>query len=262
MLFKRELRKNLLSFIISCLVCSAMAMYITAIAPSFGKDIQQIMDLKIPKTMQTAIGMSGLDFSNAASFYAIGFSYIYLFIGIYLSGIFAVIVSKEFSEKTAEYLFSLPVRRLKIIYTKLSVVSLYALLIVVILFFASWLSFEMNIKEGYDIKPVLLMSVAWLTGGLTFGAIAFLLSSFFIKSRTIISISIGFVLAMYLMQVIISLNKNISFLKYISPFDWFKGSEIVNTGELSVEYVLIAIAVIVVSLFFGIRRFRKMDVLI
>lgn len=262
MLFKREFRRNLLAFAIACIICSAMAMYITAIAPSFGKDIQQIMDLKIPKTMQTAIGMSGLDFSNAVSFYAIGFSYIYLFIGIYLSGIFAVILSKEYSEKTAEYLFSLPVSRIKVIYIKLSVVILYALIIVCVIFLASWLSFEMNIKEGYSIKPVLLMSIAWLTGGLTFGAISFLLSSFFIKSRTIISMSIGFVLAMYLMQLIISLNKNISFLKYISPFDWFKGSEIVNTGELSFEYILIALSVIIVSLFFGIRRFKKMDVLI
>lgn len=262
MLFKREIRRNLKSFIVSCIVCAAMAMYMIAMSPSFGKDIQQLINLKFPKVLQTALGLPELDFSQAISFFALSFSYLYLFISIYISTIFATIVSKEFNEKTAEYLFSLPAKRINIILTKLFVAFLYSLLTVLVVFLASWLSFAINIKEKYDLGLVALMSLAWLIGGIAFGSIAFLLSSIFTRTRTAASISISFVLGMYLLQVVISVNNTLVNLKYISPFDWFKGPEIANTGEISFTYCLIAIFVTIISLLTGISRFKKMDVLI
>jgi len=261
-LFKRELKRNWKSFLVSCLICSVMAVYMISMSPSFGKDIQQLINLKFPKVLQTALGLPQLDFSQAISFFALSFSYLYLFISIYISTIFATIVSKEFSEKTAEYLFSLPAKRIDIIFTKLSVAFLYTFLTVVTVFLSSWLSFAINIKEKYDIGLVALMSLAWLIGGIALGSIAFLLSSFFTKTRTVTSVSIGFVLGLYLLQVVISVNSKLTYLKYISPFDWFKGSEIAATGEISFTYCLIAICVTIISLFIGIYRFKKMDVLI
>ena len=140
MLFKRELKRNLKSFLIISLACAAMAMYVIAIAPSFGNDIQKILDLKLPQGMQKAFGMKDLDFQSATSFFAIMFSYIYLFFAIYLASAFANIVSKEYSDKTAEYLFSLPAKRLHFILVKLSVIFLYAIISVLLIFLISWFS--------------------------------------------------------------------------------------------------------------------------
>jgi ABC-2 type transport system permease protein len=262
MLFKRELKRNLRSFIVSSLICSALVMYVIALAPSFGKDIQQILDLKFPKQLQMAFGMTGLDYSNPLGFFGIVFSYVYLFFSIYIAGVFAAIVSKEFSEKTAEYLFSLPAKRVNIISTKLSVAFFYAVLSIIIIFIVSLISFSVFIKENYDVVPVILMSLSWLIGGITFGALAFLLSSFYTKARTVSSLSVGLVLVMYLFQVVISINKDLDNLKYISPFDWFKGSEIANTGEISVTYCIIAAFITAVCISFGTYRFKKMDVLV
>jgi ABC-2 type transport system permease protein len=262
MLFQRELARNIKPFIITTVICSAMVLYIISMSTSFGKDIQQILDIKLPKNMQAAFGMKGLDYSKPGSFFALSFSYIYLFISIYFSSIFAVIVSKEFSEKTAEYLFSLPEKRIKIIFTKLSVAFLYSFLSVLIIFLTAWFSMEVFTDGNYDLAPILLMSLAWLIGGITFGSISYLLSSFYTKTRTVSSISVGMVLIMYLMQVVISVNEKAEFLKYISPFDWFKGAEIDRTVELSIIYCIIAIVVTVSCIFLGSKRFNKMDVLI
>lgn len=262
MLFKRELKRNLKSFLIVCIVCAALVMYVISIAPSFGKDIQQLLDLKLPKQMQSAFGMKNLDFGTPIGFYALVFSYIYLIISIYTAGLFATIILKEFSDKTAEYLFSLPVKRMKIITIKLSVAFLYSILAIVIIFLISILSFSLFIKEDYEFLPVLLMSVSWLLGGITFGSIAFLVSSFLSKTRSASGVATGIVLIMYLLQVVISLNKNLENLKYFSPFDWFKGSDIANTGEISITYCIIAVIVSVVSIVSGAVRFKKMDVLI
>jgi ABC-2 type transport system permease protein len=262
MLFKRELKRNLKSFIVAVTICSVLVMYIISMAPSFGSDIQQILNMKLPKQMQTAMGLIGLNYNDPISFYCVVFSYVYLFFSIYVAGTFATIVSKEYSDKTAEFLFSLPAKRLQIIWTKLNVAFLYTALSVVIIFLVSLLSFVLFIKDSYDLTPVLMMSLAWLIGGLTFGSMAFLVSSFLIKSRAAATTSVGIILIMYMLQVVISLNEKLDFLKYISPFDWFKGPEIASSGGLSVTYCLIALFFILTFFITGIRRFNKMDVLI
>lgn len=262
MLFIRELKRNLKSFLIISLVCSALAMYVIALAPSFGDDIQKILDLKMPQGMQKAFGINELDYKSAVSFFAIMFPYIYLFYAIYLAATFAHIASKEYSDKTAEYLYSLPAKRLHFLLVKLSVVFIYSVLCVLLIFFVSWFSFGVFIKSGYDLTPVVLMAVAWLLGGMVFGSAGFLVSSFFSRTRISSAVSVGFVLFMYIFQVVISLNENISVLKHFSPFDWFKGSEIANNGSLSLTYCLAAIGFSAVCFYVGIRRFRKMDVLI
>jgi len=262
MLFKRELKRNLKSFLIISLVCSALAMYVVALAPSFGDDIQKILDLKLPQGMQKAFGMKDLDYKSATGFYAIMFSYIYLFYAIYLAATFANIVSKEYSDKTAEYLYSLPAKRLHFILVKLSVVFMYAILSVLFIFLVSWFSFGIFIKSSYDLTPIVLMAVAWLLGGLVFGSVGFLISSFFSRTRIASAVSVGFVLFMYIFQVVISINEKINILKHFSPFDWFKGSEIANNGSLSITYCLAAIVFSALCFYVGIWKFRKMDVLV
>jgi len=261
-LFKRELKRNFKSFAAATIMCGAMAAYIVSMADGMGQDIQVILDVKLPKSLQAAFGMGGLDFNSAGNVFALSFSYIYLFISIFFANVFATIMSKEFSNKTAEYLFSLPVTRVQAILTKLSVASMYTVLCVVSVFLLSWLSFEMNVSSGYDLKPVILMSLAWLMGGLFFGAAAFLISSFVATSGTVSFISSGFVMVLYILQIIVALNPNLDFVKYFSPFDWFKGADIVMNGELSLTYSLIAICATIVFTLLGIRRYTKMEVLI
>ena len=262
MLFIRELKRNMKSFVVTAVLCGIMIIYVVSMSKSMGPDIQQILDMKLPKQFQDAFGMGGLDFNNADGFFAMIFTYIYLFIAIYIAGVFAGIVSKEFSDKTAEYLFSLPLKRIHIIITKLSVAAIYFVILVLLLFFLSYLSFFINAKDSLDMKLILLMASAWFLGGLTFGALAFLLSSFFSYSKAISSITIALVMFMYMLQVIISVNDKLDNLKYISPFDWYKGSDIVNSMSISTTYSLIAGGVIIVSLIIGTRRYMKMDVLI
>lgn len=262
MLFKRELKRNFRAFAVTTLISSFLVIYIISMAPTFGTDIQQILDMKMPKELQNAIGMKGLDYSSASSFYAIAFSYVYLFLGIYVAGAFAAVVSKEFSDKTAEYLFSLPAKRSRIIITKLMVTGLYALGSVLIIYIASLVSFAAFIEQDYSRTAIALIALAWLMGSLFFGALAFFISSLTAQSKSASLVSIGVVVAMYLLQVIISMNGDISFLKYISPFDWFKGSDIIRYVSLDLKYSLVCLAMSALLIWGGIRRFVKMDVLV
>lgn len=223
-----------------------------------GKDIQQILDVKMPKQMQLAFGMSNLDFTSPMGIYGLIFSYLYLTFGIYASGMFARIVAKEFTDKPAEYLFSLPARRQDIIVTKLSAAMLYLTVSVLATTLVAWLGFVTLVQADADIQALWLIGAAYWMGALFFGALAYLLSAFYIKAR----LAIGLVMGMYLLQVVISLNEKLEALKYISPFDWFKANEIVNKGGLSPIYCVIALVATAGCLWVGTRKFMRTDVLV
>ncbi|HBG70446.1 MAG TPA: hypothetical protein DDX57_06650 [Bacteroidales bacterium] len=262
MLFKREIKRNYKSFLTVTLICAFFQVYIISMSLTFGADVKQILDMKMPPEFQKAIGMAGLNLNDPLGFTGIGFSYVYLFFSIAFASVFATIVSKEFSEKTAEYLFSLPVKRVNLLRTKILFSLTYVVSAALILFLATAIGMGAIIGGEIPWLTITLMTLAWILGGAALGSVAFLISSFFPRSRTASAVSMGVVLGMYLLQVVISMNKELDFLKYISPFDWYKGSEIINMNELSVVYSLIAIGISALCLFFGIRRFNRMDVLI
>lgn len=258
MLFKRELKLNLKAFIICTTIGVALSVYIIALTPKMGADMQQILNMKVPKPLQIAFGMEKLNFGSPLGIYAILFSYMYLTFSIYAASMFASIVSKEFTDKTAEFLFSLPVNRSTIIKTKLGVAILYLTTSLAVTFFASWVAFAVFIKVGYTVQPLFLICTALWLGAMFFGAAAYLLSSIYTKSRT----AVGLVLGAYLLQVVISLKDSLEFIKYISPFDWFKGADIVNENTLSIPNCSLAVVAIIVCLWVGSNRFVKKDVLV
>ena len=258
----RELNRNFLPFALTSVICGLMAVYVISMGPSFGKDIQQILDMKMPKNFQAAFGMAGIDYTKPMGFFGLVFLNIYLFIAVYMAGTFATIVSKEYRDKTAEFLYSLPGERLKIVISKLTVVVAYSVFAVFITYLSAVLGMKLIIPEAQDLQPLLLMSLAWLLGGLALGAIAFLLISFKPDLRGSFGLAAGIVMLFYMLQLIVSLNEDIRWLAYISPFTWFRGADIAATGTIGIEFVITALLVCAVCLYIGIRKYRKMDVLI
>ena len=262
MLFKREIKRNYKSFLTVTLICAFFQVYIISMSQTFGADVKQILDMKMPPEFQKAVGMAGLNLNDPLGFTGIGFSYVYLFLSIAFASVFALIVSKEFSEKTAEYLFSLPVKRVKLIRIKLFFGLTYIFAAALFIFLATIIGMATIIGGEIPWATISLMMLAWILGGLALGSFAFLLSSFFSRSRTSSAVSMGVVMGLYLLQVVISMNKELDFLKYISPFDWYKGSDIIRSEEISIVYSLIAVGISAACLYLGVRRYSRMDVLI
>jgi ABC-2 type transport system permease protein len=257
-LFKRELRLNLVGFLVCTVICSALSIYVITITTSIGPDIKAIIDMKMPQQIQLAFGMAGLDFSSRMGTFALIFSYLYLTYGIYSASLFARIVSKEFTEKTAEFLFSLPAKRIHLILIKLGTAMFYLTAVILTGFLVAWMGFAVIIQAPYKLSTLLQMAVAYWLGAMFFGSLSYMLSSYYIRAR----LAAGLVLGAYLLQLVTSLKAELEPLKYLSPFDWFKGSNIVNRGGLEVDYALVAVVGIMVCLIVGTRRFMRKDVLV
>ena len=83
---------------------------------------QSMNDLfaQMPKSMQTLFGIGSFDLSKASGYYGMLFLYLALMATIHAIMLGANIISKEERDKTAEFLFSKPISRNKIITAKLA----------------------------------------------------------------------------------------------------------------------------------------------
>lgn len=258
MLFQREIRQHFKGFLITTGICAALSMYMIVLLPSMGAEMQDILDMKLPKQMQLAFGMNKMDFTSPISTFSLMFSYLYLTFGIYAATLFANIVAKEFNDKTAEFLFSLPARRIDLIRTKLLVAAGYLTVSVLLVTIVSAVTFATVVGNNFGLGELLWMSAAYWLGGMFFGMLAMLLSAFYLKTR----MAVGIVLGAYILQVVISLKENLAFMKHLSPFDWFKGGDIVRESGLDGLAAMTAMLLTIGCCIWGVQKFLRRDVMV
>ena len=139
-MFKRELQVNLKSFLIWLIILLAIFLVVFLVYPSIvNSDNIKMMDEMMemfPPEMLKAFNMDITEIDNAYGWLKTeGFVFVLLIIGCYAGIIGSNILLKEESDKTIEYLNSLPVTRNKIIFRKVLVGLIYIFCMVFKIFF-------------------------------------------------------------------------------------------------------------------------------
>ena len=118
-IIKRELKSNLKSMVFwsvgIILLISLWMIEYKALA-----DNPAINDLlnSMPSSLLDSLGMGGMDLSSVGGFISALSLYIYLILGIHAVLLGSSTISKEERDRTAEYLFALPVSRKEVILNK------------------------------------------------------------------------------------------------------------------------------------------------
>ena len=140
-ILKRELKANLKSFLIWFIPLSLIMYIVTFEFESFYGNAELIDSFASFEFLFQALGVSISNITTPEGYISLLSLYIYLPLTIYSGLLGSDIISKEEKNKTAEYLFSLPVKRQKVIGSKLIVALIYSLLINVLLLLVVCLSY-------------------------------------------------------------------------------------------------------------------------
>ena len=164
---------------------------------------------------------------------------------------------KEEKERTAEFLMTHPVSRTKIISEKfLSVFSIIIILNAVVLG-CTLLSIVM-IDEEIFWKELLLFQLAYLLMQFEIAGICFGISAFLRKSG--LGIGIGLASLMYFFNIIANISEDAEVLKYITPFGYTEGSDIINNGELKMEYIIPGMIMMLIGIIIAYVKYNKKDI--
>lgn len=264
-LFQREFRRNLKGLLMWSLIVGGLVIFTLSVYPQFAEQQQGFDDFMqaFPEGFMKAFGMDRVSITTPLGFYAIEcYLMTTLFGGIYAVSLGSSIVSKEENEKTAEFLLSKPITRFNIISQKLLLVFVNLIIFNIINIIISYFGLSMGDAE-YDTDIFILLSfVGPFLLHLTFSTLAFLISIIIRKSRTIFSISLGMVFITYFFNVMAQLSDKFEFLQYLSPFKYVDAGDIIENGNIDLLYLLIMLAIIILSIVFSYVLYQKKDIMI
>ncbi|OPX46287.1 ABC-2 family transporter protein [Ruminiclostridium hungatei] len=264
LLYKREIIRNGKSTMLWTAILLLYNISMLLLYPSMTgamKDKMNLMLQAFPKEMIIAMGLDKVSITELLGFYN---TYCYLLVTI-LGGIFAMlqgisVLSKEEDEKTIEFLLSKPITRNRIIFEKVSAVLTNILILNIVVSMISYVAIELVSSEAYSLKALLLLFLGPVLMQVTFAAVGLLISIFIVKARINIPVGVGIVLGLYFISILATVSEKADFLKYVTPFKYVDGADIINSKAIEPVYLAIMTAVTLACTFITRLIYNKKDI--
>ena len=205
-----------------------------------------------------AFGMDRLNFGTLIGFYAIECGNILGLGGAFFASLIGVsALSKEEKEGTAEFLLTHPVSRARIVTEKLVAVLAQTTVMNLFILGLSLLSMLL-IGEAIPRKEVLLMHGAYYLLQLELAGICFGISAFLYRGSA--GIGMGVAAVMYFLNLIANMTEHAKFLKYITPFGYCEGADIISDGKLNAELVALGMLFACIGVAAAYWRYTRKDI--
>lgn len=258
-LIRHELRQGRLSFAIWTGSIAFLLIICIFLFPEMKDEMDGISDLFASMgSFTAAFGMDRLSFGTLTGFYAIECGNVLGLGGAFYAALTAITaLAKEEKDRTAEFLLAHPVSRARVITEKLcSVMIQIAMMNAIIL--ALSLGSILLIGEEIPWKEILLLHLAYFLlqaelAGICFGISAFL-------RRSSLGIGLGLAAMMYFLNLIANITERAEFLKYITPFGYCEGADIISNGSLDVSLVLLGMLFGAVGILAAYLQYGKKDI--
>lgn len=245
-IIKRELQSNFKSMIIwSISIAFLVVVWMIEFKAFVGNSaIDEFMN-SMPQGILSAMGMANINFTSLEGFISAIWLYIYLILGIHSVLLGSSIISKEERDKTAEYLFALPISRKKVILGKM-ISAIINLLILNIITLVSMILSTIKYDKGenfYSFIGLLILSLFIIQ--MIFLSAGMLISSLNKRYKRSGNISVSILMITFLISSLINMVDNLDFLKYITPFKYFDPQYIANELTLEPVYIVFSLIIIV-----------------
>ena len=261
-MFKRELKINLKSFIIWTSILIGLFLVVFLVYPSIINSanmemIDEMMKI-FPEEMLKAFNMDISTIDSAFGWLKTeGFVFVLLITGVYSGILGSNILLKEESDKTIEYLNSVPVTRKNIVLNKILCGLFYIILMIVIIGIFNFIG--LSLSGEFDRKSYILLSITPLFSSIVIFAICLFLSTFTHKTKKTLGISLGIVFVSYFLNVISEIGESTEFLKYISIFTLADIRNVILNVSINPILVVLAICITIVFMILTMICYEKKE---
>lgn len=258
-LLKHEMRQGILSLAIWTGSIAFLMVICIVMFPEMKGQMEDVSDMFASMgSFTAAFGMDRLSFGTLTGFYAIECGNILGLGGAFyaaLTGITAL--AKEEKEHTAEFLLTHPVTRTGIVSVKLASVLLQITVMNVLILAISLISI-LFIDEEIPWKELLLFHLAYYLLQLEIGGICFGISAFLRRSG--LGMGLGLACLMYFLNLIANISESAEFLKYITPFGYADGADIVTEEALNGPMVAVGVSLAVIGIAAAYWKYNRKDI--
>lgn len=233
---KHELRQGRMSLMIWTATIAFMMGICILIFPDMSSDMGDLGRMFSDMgSFSAAFGMDKINFGEFTGFFAVECGNILGLGGAFYAAYIGIMaLSKEEKEHTAEFLLSHPVSRTRIVAEKLLAVFLQILVLNAVTA-AVTAAGIMVIREEVQAETMVLLLAAYLLMQIETAAVSFGISAFLSRSGP--GIGIGLAALLYFLNIAANLTEKLKFLKYITPFGYTDGAEIIAEGALQTGFL-------------------------
>ena len=258
-LVKHELRQGKTAFLIWTASIGFLLAVCIFLFPEMKGQMDSVNDIFASMGSFTeAFGMDRLNFGTLIGFYAVECGNILGLGGAFYAALCAVgILSKEEKDKTAEFLLTHPVSRKRIITEKLIAV-LIQLTAMNIILYALAVGSIAAVGEAIPWKEVSLLHLAYYLLQVELAGICFGISAFLRKGS--VGVGLGIAVMMYFLNLIANITDAAEFLKYITPFGYCEGADIISSGSLDGTLVAMGAAIGICGIIIAYLKYTKKDI--
>jgi len=259
-MLKRELKINLKSLIIWTLIIVGIFVIGFLVYPSIINESSELDKLvnTLPKEVLEIFNMDVISLNSVSGWLLTeGYLMVNLLGGCFFAILGGTILLKEQSDKTIDFLFSKPIKKSKIVTSKLLTGLIYILVFNLIISLTTLIG--LNLSNDFNFKHWLLSSIAPLFIHTFFFSLSLLISNYFKKTNKSITFNIGIVLGTYLIGIVSLMSEKLEFLKYFSPFEYINSKTIVTSNSLEILNLVLLTVYVVISLIGLYKTYNKKE---
>lgn len=257
--FRHELKQGRTALIIWTAAISFMLGICVLIYPEMSDQMGDVGGMFAEMgSFSAAFGMDRINFGEFVGFFGVECGNVLGLGGAFFAALLGIsALAKEEKEHTAEFLLTHPVSRKVVIAGKLCAVIAQIVILNVVVVGVTALSI-LAIGEEAPVKTLALLFAAYFlmqfeTAAVTFGISAFL-------SRGSVGIGIGLAAVFYFMNIIANLIQETKFLKYITPFGYAEGADIISDNAVNGGYLAVGMIFAAVGIAASFRRYGGKDI--
>ncbi|MCI9620909.1 MAG: ABC transporter permease subunit [Dorea sp.] len=259
-LIKHELRQGKVTLMIWTAVIAFMLALCVLIYPEMETQMGDVSTMFAEMgSFSAAFGMDRLNFGEFMGFFGVECGNILGLGGAFFSALLGIsVLSKEEREQTAEFLLTHPVSRRKIVMRKYISIMIQILFLNIAVIAVTLLSMQI-IGESLDNRPLFLLFLAYYVLQVEVASVCFGISAFL--SHGGMGVGLGMAALLYFLNIIANLTEDAKFLKYITPFGYTEGADIIADECLNMEYLSVGLVFTVIGISAGFYRYCKKDIL-
>lgn len=260
-IFLHELKSYRKSTLIWTCSLAGLTIFLLSLYPAFSNDASEAAKMLqgFPEGIRKAFGLTLENLTSFLGFYSFIFTYVLLLGAIQAMNLGVSIISKEVSLKTADFLLSKPVSRVKVVTSKI-LAGISCLLISDVIYIAVAGAMVLAVKNGaVSTKIFIMISITLFFVQLIFFAIGFIVSVIAPKIRSVISISLSTVFAFFITDMLGSVIGEKA-VRYVTPFKYFDRMYIIKNASYEARFIVIEIVFVAAVISAGYFIYSRKDI--
>ena len=257
-LVQHELKQSRISLIVWTLSIASLLAVCVFLYPSMKNEMDAVSEMfSSMGSFTAAFGMDKVSFGTLTGFYVVECGNIVGLGGAFFAALCGIsVLAKEEKEHTAEFLMTHPVSRWRVVTDKLIAVIFQLVILNVAVYLSAVVSIAL-IGEDIPWKELNLLHLAYFFLQVETATVCFGISAFLRRSG--MGIGLGIAMLFYFLNLVANFTEEADFLKYITPFGYAEGADIVNSLSVNGEMLAVGVAFTVAGIVISYVKYCKKD---